>query len=251
LSLISICFDTGSVLFSAQVSLSNMFLRWLRLLVVLLPPFLLFFLEWFHPVPAIGDSPWQTIQASEGWWLQLHVLQLFLLCGLGLSVICLISTAMPVTSALPLLCSISFFLSFYATLDAVAGIASGIVVDSVADLSKTIQVFGNQIIIAFLKDPFVGGGSFSVTALLGGGGWLLSMIMLAAIAKREYQISNWVVGLLVVSGLSFGISHLPPTGPIGMFSYFFAAFAILVRQGRLYDAATVGAASTVRSSVHE
>lgn len=212
------------------------------MLVVLLPPLLLFLLEWSHPVPAINEIPWQTIQASEGWWLKLHVLQLFLLCGLGLSVICLISTTMPLHSALPLLCSISLFLSFYSTLDAVTGIASGIVVDNAVELSRSIQIFGNQIIVAFLNDPFVGGGSFSVTALLGGGGWLLSMIMLAFIAKKEYQIGSWVVVLLILSGFSFGISHLPPMGPIGMICYLFASLAILSRQGR--HACSAGGVST-------
>jgi hypothetical protein len=206
--------------------------RRLRPLIVVLPPLLLFLLEWRHPVPAMGETPWQVIHASDGWWLQLHVLQLFLICGLGLSVICLIATAIPVSSALPLLCSIVFFISFYSALDAIAGVASGIVVERTSELSNSIQIFGNSIIISFLNDSVVGGGSISIVALLGGGGWLVSMILLASIARREYQINAWVVVLLVVSGLTFGLSHLPPAGPIGMLCYLIACIAILVRQGR-------------------
>jgi hypothetical protein len=207
--------------------------RWLRRLFILLPPVLLFLLECRHPVPAIGETPWQTIQGSDGWWLQLHILQLFLFCGLGLSVLGLIATAVPAASVLPLLCSISVFLTFYSVLDAITGIASGLVVEYASVLSAPIQLFGNRIVIAFLGDPFVGGGSFSVTGILGGGGWLVSMILLAHIAKRDYQINRWVVALLVVSGVSFGLSHLPPTGPIGMLCYLIACIAILVRQSRI------------------
>jgi len=180
----------------------------------------------------MGETPWQVIHASDGWWLQLHMLQLFLFCGLGLSVICLIATSIPISSALPLLVSIVFFISFYSALDAITGVAAGIVVEHTSELSNSIQIFGNSILIAFLNDPVVGGGSISIVALLGGGGWLVSMILLASIARREYQINAWVVVLLVMSGLTFGLSHLPPTGPIGMLCYLIACIAILVRQGR-------------------
>lgn len=206
--------------------------RWLRPLIILLPPLLLFLLECRHPVPVSGETPWQTIHGSEGWWLQLHLMQLFLFCGLGISVFCLIATSIPVGSVLPLLCSISIFLAFYCVLDAITGIASGLVVENASVLSLPIQLFGNTMIVAFLADPFIGGGSFSVTGVLAGGGWLVSMLLLAQIARKHYQADAWVVGLLVVSGVAFGLSHLPPTGPIGMLCYFVACIAILVRQDR-------------------
>lgn len=180
----------------------------------------------------IGESPWQTINGSEGWWLQLHVLQLFLFCGLGVSVLCLIATAIPVASVLPLLCSLCIFLTFYSVLDAITGIASGLVVEHASVLSAPIQVFGNTLIITFLADPLVGGGSMSITGILAGGGWLVSMLLLAQIARKHFYADFWVVGLLVVSGVTFGLSHLPPTGPIGMFCYFVACIAILAHQGR-------------------
>jgi hypothetical protein len=123
-------------------------------------------------------------------------------------------------------------LAFYSALDAITGIASGLVVDNASVLSMPLQIFGNTLIINFLADPLVGGGSFSVTGILAGGGWLVSMLLLAYFAKKHYQVDVWVVVLLVVSGVSFGLSHLPPTGPIGMLCYLIASIAILVRQGR-------------------
>lgn len=217
---------------SASMRSGNILWRWLRPLLILLPPTLLFLLECRHPVPLAGETPWQTILASDGWWLHLHILQLFLLCGLAISVLCLVATSIPVSTVLPLLCSISVFLAFYSALDAITGIASGLVVDNASVLSMPLQIFGNTLIINFLADPLIGGGSFSVTAILAGGGWLVSMLLLAYFAKKYYQVNAWVVVLLVVSGVSFGLSHLPPTGPIGMFCYLIACIAILVRQGR-------------------
>jgi hypothetical protein len=224
---------------------SKVFLKWVRVLVVLIPPLLLFLLELSHPIPLLNETPWETIQSSEGWWLNLHVLQLFLLCGLGFSVICLTASTVQPSLSLPLYASISIFLSFYSTLDAVTGIASGIVVANSAELSKSIQVFGNQIIFAFLNDPVVGGGTFSITALLGGGSWLASMILLSAIAKKSYQVGNWVVVMLIVSGISFGLSHLPPTGPLGMFCYVVASIIILFRQNKQACASTSNPVTSV------
>lgn len=219
----------------------NTLWRWLRPLLILLPPILLFLLECRHPVPLAGETPWQTILASDGWWLRLHILQLFLLCGLAISVFCLVAPSTPVSTALPLLCSVSVFLAFYSVLDAIAGIASGLVVENASVLSMPIQIFGNALIITFLADPLMGGGSFSVVGLLAGGGWLVSMLLLAHIAKKSYQVDGWVIALLVVSGVSFGLSHLPPTGPIGMLCYLIACIAILARQGRDCSPSSVSA----------
>lgn len=201
--------------------------------MILLPPLLLLLLEIRHPVPAHDATPWQSIVESNGWWLQLHILQLFLFCALGVSVTSLIATSVTVASALPLLASISIFLAFYCTLDAITGIASGLIVDYASSLSTPIQLFSNKLIVIFLANPVIGGGTFSATGILGGGGWMASMFLLARLAQKEYQINPVVVVLLIVSGISFGLSHLPPTGPIGMLCYFIACLAILIRQEKI------------------
>lgn len=215
---------------SAPMHTKPALLRWLRYAWIVLPPLLLLILEIRHPVPAGADTPWQTIVASNGWWLQLHIIQLFLFCALGISVICLIATSISVATALPLLCSIGVFLAFYSVLDAITGIASGLVVNYASVLSDPIQLFGNQLIVVFLAHPVIGGGTLSATGLLGGGGWLVSMLLLARLARKEYQIHPLVIGLLIASGLFFGLSHLPPTGPLGMLCYLIASLAILHRQ---------------------
>lgn len=203
---------------------------WIRYPIILGPPLLLMFLECLHPVPKAGQTPWQTISASNGWWLQLHILQLFLFCLLALSVLFLVASPISVTSALPLLCSLAVFLAFYSVLDAITGIASGLIVDTTTNLSKSIQIFGNKLIVIFLTHPVVGGGTFSAAAVLGGGAWLVSMCLLARLMMKEFQINVFVVGLLIASGVFFGLSHLPPTGPIGMLCYCIACILILNRQ---------------------
>ena len=208
----------------------NNTLRWLRILVILVPPLLLFVLEWRHPVPEFSETPWQTIADSDGWWLQLHLMQLFLFWALGLSVICLVTPSMRMASALPLLFSISLFLAFYSVLDAITGIASGLVVAYTAVLSTPIQLAGNSIIDIFLANPVIGGGTFSVTGILGGGGWLAAMLFLARLITTQYRVHPVVAILFGASGILFGLSHLPPIGPLGMLCYLIACGMTIASQ---------------------
>ncbi|MGB3512908.1 MAG: hypothetical protein WBA93_27580 [Microcoleaceae cyanobacterium] len=189
-------------------------------LVVLGIPLTLGLLEIWHPVGLPGKTPYESVLPKVDWWLTLHLLQLPLFGMLALAVLLLVKNLQGWAVTLSRI-GIAFFIVFYNALDSIMGIAGGLLIRSARDLSPNIQIFASKQFNLLLLDPIVGGSTFSVIGVLGGGGWAVGVIA-AAIALGRAGAPRLSVILLIASGILFGIAHVPPTGPLGMACFFIA-----------------------------
>ncbi|MEM6398771.1 MAG: hypothetical protein AAF757_00855 [Cyanobacteria bacterium P01_D01_bin.116] len=193
-------------------------------IVVLGTPLTLGILEIWHPVGSPGQTAFEAILPQANWWITLHLLQLPLFGLMALAVILLTNNLKGLTATLSRI-GIAFFIVFYTALDSITGIASGILIRSADGLPSNVQAFVAQQVNLFFFDPIVGGSTYSLIGLLGAGGWLVG-VSASAIALRRIGVSRIPVILLILSGVFFGLSHTPPTGPLGMACFFIAGVMI-------------------------
>ncbi|MGK7945719.1 MAG: hypothetical protein AB4058_14750 [Microcystaceae cyanobacterium] len=196
----------------------------LQRIIIVGTPLTLGLLEIWHPVGLPGKTPYESILPKVDWWLMLHLLQLPLFGLLGLAVIILVNNLQGRAATISRI-GIGFFIVFYTALDSIMGIAGGLLIRSARDLSPNVQIFASQQFNVLLLDPIVGGSTFSVIGILGGGGWAIGVIA-AAIALAYDGASRFSIVLLIASGILFGISHVPPLGPLGMACFLIAVASI-------------------------
>lgn len=196
----------------------------LQRIIILGTPLTLGLLEIWHPVGLPGKTPYESILPKADWWFILHLLQLPLFGLLGLAVILLVKNLQGWAATISRI-GIAFFIVFYTALDSIMGIAGGVLIRSARDLSPNIQIFASKQFNVLLLDPIVGGSTFSLVGILGGGGWAIGVIA-AAIALGRAGASRLSLVLLIASGILFGIAHVPPTGPLGMACFFIAVATI-------------------------
>jgi hypothetical protein len=110
------------------------------------------------------------------------------------------------------------FVAFYAAADAIAGLATGILVKEANDGADTAA--GAQA----LWDSFIAN---DLLFGLGGTAWIVAAIA-AAVAFRQAGARTAVVVLLGLSAI--GVFHAPPIGPIGRLC--FAAAVVLLARGQ-------------------
>jgi hypothetical protein len=201
--------------------------------IIATSPLILGILEIWHPVGLPGKTAFESISPQVNWWLLLHVLQLPLFGLIALSIVLLVkdlSGWAATVSRIGMAC----FIVFYPALDAITGIAGGLLIRSAQSLPPEGQDFVAQQLNLFLADPIVGGATFSVIGVLGALGWVVGVVA-AALALAQAKVSFIAVGLLVLSALFFGLSHTPPTGPIGMACFLFAVIKLLFLENRSRD----------------
>lgn len=198
--------------------------RKFKKLVLILSPLTLSILEIWHPVGLPNKTPYESVIDKVDWWITLHLLQLPLFALLGWSVLLLVSNLQGKLVTISRI-SIAFFIVFYTALDSIMGIAGGLLIRSARDLSSNVQIFASEQFELLLFDPLVGGSTFSLIGVLGGGGWALGVIA-AAISLGNHGVPRFSVILLIISGLLFGLSHVPPTGPLGLACFWIAIISI-------------------------
>ena len=192
--------------------------------IVLGAPLLLGVLEIWHPVGQANKTIFESISPQADWWFTLHVLQLPLFGLVALAVVILVNKLKGPAVWLARI-GMACFIVFYSAIDAIAGIASGLLIRSAQSLNSSGQdLVARQVNMMFL-DPIVGGGTFSLVAVIGVLGWVIG-VSAAAFALSRIGISGWSVFFFVMSGLLFGISHTPPTGPAGMACFVLAVLTI-------------------------
>ncbi len=189
-------------------------------LIILGTPLVLGILEIFHPIGLANRTPFESIAPKVNWWITLHLLQLPLFGLLGLAVILLVNHLKGLPATISRM-GIAFFLIFYTALDSIMGIAGGVLIRGAKDLSSNVQIFAAKQFNILLFDPIIGGSTFSLISILGGGGWLIGVIG-AAIALKRSGAPYFSIVLLITSGFLFGLAHVPPTGPLGMACFFIA-----------------------------
>ncbi|NEO89915.1 MAG: hypothetical protein F6K56_06540 [Moorea sp. SIO3G5] len=203
----------------------------LQQLVVIGSPFTLGLLEIWHPTGSPGQTAFEAILPQVDWWLTLHILQLPLFGLMALSVVILVNNLQGWAARISRV-GIAFFIVFYTALDSITGIASGLLIRTAKELPPQVQTFVSQQVNLFLTDPIVGGATFSLVGILGALGWLVG-VSAAAIALRRVGVPRLPVVLLILSGVFFGLSHTPPTGPLGMGCFFLAVFLISFPEAKL------------------
>jgi hypothetical protein len=195
-----------------------------RALVVTGTPLLLASLELRHPTGDGKTTPFESILPQVDWWLLLHLLQVPLFGLMGLAVILLVSKLKGLAVSVSRI-GIGFFLVFYTALDAITGIAGGMLIRGARSQPPALQEYVSSQVNQLFFDPLVGGTTLSLVAVLGAGGWMIGVIA-AAVALDRAGVDRFTTVLLGISGVLFAMSHTPPTGPLGLFLFFLAAIRI-------------------------
>lgn len=190
-------------------------------------PLLLFVLEFFH-TRDLSPTVFQALAPVVGRWLTVHVLQLILFSLMGLAVYLLIEEERGLAATVSRV-SIGLFVVFYGAFDALAGIATGVLVRSGLGLPRVEQAdvetatqalfeaaeFGSLAIFKVIGELgwFVGILA-AVVALSGTGRLRLSLAVLAFAAlllpvlQGSYANIFGIVGILAVV---FLVSQTTPT----------------------------------------
>jgi hypothetical protein len=185
-------------------------------------PFLYLVLGVAHPTsnPELGDE--------TGFFIGLHVVQLFLIGGLAYALWLLVdgldSRAARFARALVLP-----FVIVYTALDSVLGIAWGIVAEKANELPVTDQPAAGRLIDALLEPEPLGYVLYFGAGLLWLAVALTVVIALATRAPRPALI------LMAIGALVFALGHARPVGPIGM-AFFLVGIAWFELRPRGEDA---------------
>jgi cbb3-type cytochrome oxidase subunit 3 len=166
-------------------------------------PFLYVVLGLLHPTsnPEIGDE--------TGFFIGLHVAQLFLIGGLAYMLWLLVegidSRAASVARAL-----IFPFVIVYTALDAVLGIAWGIVAQEANELPAADQAAAGRLVEALLEPAPLG------YILYFGAGLLWLAVALSVVTALWTRAPRGALVLMAIGAAVFTLGHAPPIGPIGM-----------------------------------
>ena len=182
-------------------------------------PFLYLVLGLLHPTanPEVGDE--------TGFFIGLHVAQLVLIGGLAYMFWLLIeglgSRAARAARAL-----ILPFVIVYTALDAVLGIAWGIVVEKANELPVADQPAAGRLVDSLLEPEPLG------YVLYFGAGLLWLAVALTVVAALWPRAPRPALALMAIGATVFALGHARPVGPIGM-TLFLAGIAWLeLRPGR-------------------
>ncbi len=189
-------------------------------LVILGAPLALGLVEVFHfeslPFDEDGElgpfTRYRTIAPVAEQWLIVHLLQAPLIALVGLAVYLMVRGLDGVPAVVARVC-MALFVVAYTVLDAVDGIAVGVLVANARDLSPAQLAPVEQAIEDLWNHPVV--GNFSVVSFTGAGAWVVG-VLAAAVSLRRSGAPRGPVALMVLAAFIFGMSHANPTGPIGM-----------------------------------
>lgn len=197
----------------------------LRRGLLLLPPLVLAGFEIFHPQP---DETVEALMDVSTWFATFHVIQLFLVGLVGVTVV-LLADGFRRVHGWTLRVGMGLFLIFFSAYDAVAGIGTGLAMRSARDLSPVQQ----QGVFDSVKDWPALGPPFGLS-IVGSLGWAAALGALALTARRDgVPRLQWVaIGL---AGLFLLGGHPFPFGTLA-FGCLFIAVALRefdVGRGRL------------------
>jgi hypothetical protein len=175
----------------------------LRRAVLFGVPFLYLVLGLLHPTsnPELGDE--------TGFFIGLHVVQLFLIGGLAYALWLLVegldSRAARFARAL-----ILPFVIVYTALDSVLGIAWGIVAEKANELPVADQPAAGRLIDALLEPEPLG------YVLYFGAGLLWLAVALTVVIALSTRAPRPALILMAIGAVVFALGHARPVGPIGM-----------------------------------
>ena len=183
-----------------------------RLVLFGVPPLYLI-LGLFHPSvnPEVGDD--------TSLWIALHAAQLILIGGMAYVLWLLVERLdnRPARVARSLIIP---FTIVYTTVDAILGLAWGIVARRANELAETDKAAATRLMDELLEADAVG------YLLYFGAGFLWLGVVLAIVTAHSKQAPKPALGLIAAGAVLFGAGHAPPTGPVGM-ALFLAGIAWL------------------------
>jgi hypothetical protein len=176
-----------------------------RRVVLLGVPFLYVVLGLLHPTanPELGDDP--------SLFVNLHIAQLFLIMGLAFVLWLLVEGVAGRAATVARVLIIPFVVA-YTALDAILGIAWGIVVETANDLPVADQAGAGRLIDELISgDPDPRG-----LLLYWGAGLLWLAVALAVVAALRPTAPLGAQVLMVLGAAVWTLGHAPPMGPVGM-----------------------------------
>jgi hypothetical protein len=174
-------------------------------LVLLGVPALYVLLGLLHPTanPELGDE--------TDLFVRLHIAQLFLIMGLGFVVWLLVEGVVGRAATVARALIIPFVVT-YTALDAVLGIAWGIVAEQANDLPAEDQRGADRLIDELISgDPEPRG-----LLLYWGAGLLWLAVALAVVAALKDTAPLGALVSMSLGAAVFTLGHAPPMGPVGM-----------------------------------
>ena len=185
-------------------------------------PFLYLVLGLLHPTsnPELGDE--------TGFFIGLHVVQLFLIGGLAYA-LCLLVEGLDSRAARFARALILPFVIAYTALDAVLGLAWGIAAQKVNELPAPDQAAAGRLIHNLNEPELFGYIGYFGAGLL----WLaVALTVVTALGKKAPRPA---LALMALGALVFALGHARPMGPIGM-ALFLAGIAWLELRPRREEA---------------
>lgn len=177
-----------------------------------------------HPM---GDL---EVGDAAGFYIGLHVVQPFLIALIAYGLWMLVD-GLENRAATIVRYALVPYLIVYSMFDAVAGVATGLIVQEANGMSSADQAAVQRMMDGIGEHPVL------VALWIGSGlSWLIPAVA-AAIAVRQ-RVPVWVTVSMVVGAVIFAIGHPIPPGPIGM-SLFLVGIVWLELRGRRETAPTV------------
>lgn len=186
-------------------------------LIVIGGPLLLGIVEIWHEVPLPFDgegdlgpfTQYRLLAQVVDQWILIHVVQVPLFAIVAFGIILMVKG---LNGFIPVIARVGMFvfIVFYTVMDAVNGIAVGILVKDAKELSPSARIIVEQSIESLWNSSVVGG--FSVIGALG---WVIG-VFAAAVSLRRAGAPRFPVAMIILAAFLFGFSHSNPFGPIGM-----------------------------------
>jgi hypothetical protein len=170
-----------------------------------------------HPIDdlEVGDP--------AGFYIFLHLVQPVLIALIAIGLWLLVE-GLESTAATVVRYSLVAYLILYSMFDAVAGVATGLIVQEANGMSAA-----DQAAVQRMMDG-IGEHGVLVALWIGAGvSWLVPAVA-AAMAVRE-RVPGWVTAVMVLGAILFAVGHPVPPGPIGM-SLFLAGILWLELRAR-------------------
>lgn len=195
-----------------------------RRTIVIGAPVALALVEVWHPLFA-SDAE-RTLLPVADRWLAVHLLQLPLFALLALALYLIVDGVDGVAATIARLGAV-VFAALYAALDAVAGIATGLLAREANALEPAARSAVAATIDSLFADPIVGGGT-SLLTVAASLSWFVAAFA-AAVALRAGGAHRVAVVLIALSAVLFPLGHTPPNAQLALGC--FAAGAALAEFG--------------------
>ncbi len=194
-----------------------------RRLLLLAPPLVLAGYTVLHPNP---DHNAQALMDASTWFMGFHMIQLGLVGLVAISVF-LLADELGRASAWPTCLGMGTFLVFFSSYDTLAGIGTGLAMQSARELPASQQ----EALFDIVKDWPALEPSVFWLSVLGTFGWGLALGYLAVVARAAgAPRPQWV--FLALAAFFFLLGHPAPFGTLAFGSLFVAVLLRELRSSR-------------------